>query len=93
MSVGTTSLPPSAPQNDCMKLNRFSPTRSATRSARCSSGGGGSAVASSTATPNFAGPTGGSGSSPASGRGKLAEGRAGPSAPRNAKGRLAAAWK
>lgn len=41
MSVGTTSLPPSAPQNDCMKLKRFSPTRSATRSARCSSGGGG----------------------------------------------------
>lgn len=44
MSVGTTSLPPSAPQNDCMKLNRFSPTQSATRSARCPSGGGGSAA-------------------------------------------------
>lgn len=32
ISMGTTNLDPSTPQNDCMKLNKFSPTFKANRS-------------------------------------------------------------
>nr|GMD15371.1 hypothetical protein PanWU01x14_245100 [Ipomoea batatas] len=56
MSMGTISLLPSTPQNDCMKLNKFSPTFIANRSIFFSAATSrdGSVASSSTDTPIFA---------------------------------------
>ncbi|KAG5607831.1 hypothetical protein H5410_029323 [Solanum commersonii] len=56
ISIGTTSLLPSTPQNDCIKLNKFSPTFSANLSIFCPAATSreGSVARSSTETPIFA---------------------------------------
>ncbi|PON82273.1 hypothetical protein TorRG33x02_218890 [Trema orientale] len=54
--MGTTSFDPSTPQNDCIKLKRFSPTFNASRSILFSAvtSSDGSDARSSTDTPIFA---------------------------------------
>ncbi|PON47331.1 hypothetical protein PanWU01x14_245100 [Parasponia andersonii] len=54
--MGTTSFDPSTPQNDCIKLKRFSPTFNASRSILLSAvtSSDGSDARSSTDTPIFA---------------------------------------
>lgn len=56
ISIGTTNLLPSTPQNDCIKLKRFSPTFIASRSILFSAATSseGSAARSSTETPILA---------------------------------------
>lgn len=94
--MGTTNLDPSTPQNDCMKLKRFSPTFIANPSIRFSAAtsSDGNEARSSTDTPIFAESGCASAVScsvpPAPGSGhesvRTAEGRATVTAPQKTKG-------